>query len=216
MDTSFLTWFLEIDAHLGVFFQTYGFWAYGLLFLIIFGETGFVFLPFLPGDSLLFAAGALAASNGPDLGILLVLISIAAVLGNTVNFWIGNGVSKAAKGEHFLHKLIKPHHLASAHVFFGKWGAWAITLCRFFPILRTITPFVAGLGQMKFRTFTIFNVLGSVAWSFAFLLLGYFCGNIPIVKDNFLVLVIFILVISTVPFMVALLKSRLGHKNKPS
>lgn len=215
MDTSTIAWFLQIDAHLGQFFQNYGFWAYGILFLVIFAETGFVVLPFLPGDTLLFASGALAASNGPDLLILLIVISVAAIGGNTTNFWIGWGVSRAASGEHILHRIIKPHHLVSAHAFFAKWGPWAITLCRFFPILRTITPFVAGLGRMNFATFTFYNVIGSIAWSVCFVLLGYFFGNMPIVKDNFLVLVIFILFISTVPFLIAILKARLGRKKKP-
>lgn len=214
MDTSAFDWLLNIDAHLGEFFQSYGFWAYGILFMVIFGETGFVVLPFLPGDTLLFAAGALAASGGPDLWILLALISAAATLGNTVNYLIGHRLSLVLTSDHWAHRFIKPHHLAQAHRFFQRWGAWAITLCRFLPILRTITPFVAGLGRMNFGKFSVYNAIGSVAWSFMFVLLGFFFGRLPFIKNNFFALVVFILAISTLPFIIALIKNRIDAGKK--
>ena len=209
MDTTLVEWFVHIDQHLGWFFQTYGVWAFAILFLIIFGETGFVVLPFLPGDTLLFAAGALSASMGLSLPALLIVVPVAAILGNTVNFWIGRKVGQAAQRDGWLHKYIKPQHLAKAHVFFERWGGWAITLCRFIAVLRTITPFVAGLGRMKFAAFTFYNVLGSVSWAVIFILAGYFFGNLPFVQDNFHLLVVFILFISTVPFIAAFIRSRI-------
>ena len=212
VDTSLVDWFVHIDQHLGWFFQTYGIWAFAILFTIIFGETGFVVLPFLPGDTLLFAAGALSSSMGLNLPTLLLVVPVAAVLGNTVNYWIGRIIGRAALRDGWLHRYIKPHHLAEAHVFFTKWGGWAITLCRFVPILRTIMPFVAGLGRMKFPRFSLFNFMGSVAWALCFILAGYFFGNLPIVRDNFHILVVFILFISTVPFIIAIIKSRFGSK----
>jgi membrane-associated protein len=213
--TTFLDWFVHIDAHLAWFFQTYGFWAFAILFLVIFGETGFVVLPFLPGDSLLFAAGALSASMGLSLPALLIVVPVAAILGNTVNYWIGRRIGQAALREGgWLHKYIKPHHLARAHSFFAKWGGWAITLCRFIPILRTITPFVAGLGRMNFAAFTWYNILGSVVWGIFFIMAGFLFGNLPIVKDNFHILVSFILFISTVPFIAAIIKARLTPRKK--
>jgi membrane-associated protein len=212
VDTTFIDWFVHIDAHLGAFFQMYGVWAYAILFLIIFGETGFVVLPFLPGDSLLFAAGALSASMGLSLPTLLIVVPVAAVLGNTVNFWIGRKVGQAALRDGWLHRYIKPHHLAQAHSFFEKWGGWAITFCRYIAVLRTITPFVAGLGRMKFLSFTVYNLIGSVSWAIVFILMGFFFGNLPIIKDNFSWLVVFILFISTVPFIVAFIKSRIDHR----
>jgi membrane-associated protein len=214
VDTSLVTWFVQIDQHLAWFFQVYGVGAFAILFLIIFGETGFVVLPFLPGDSLLFAAGALSASMGLNLVALLVVVPVAATLGNTVNYWIGRRIGQAALHDGWLHKYIKPHHLAQAHTFFAKWGGWSITLCRFVPILRTIMPFVAGLGRMKFASFTLYNVLGSVAWALFFILAGFFFGNLPFVKDNFHILVAFILFISTVPFIFALISSRFKRKKK--
>jgi len=216
MDTSLIDWFLQINANLGQFFHHYGFWAYGILFLVIFGETGFVFLPFLPGDSLLFAAGALAASGGADLFLLLLIITIAAILGNSVNFWIGRRVSKATTGDHFLHRFIKPHHLASAHVFFAKYGGWAITISRFLAGVRSVTPFVAGLGRMNFKAFSIYNIVGGIAWTLSFVLLGYFAGNLPIVKDNFHWLVLSILAFSLITLVLVIIRARWSNHKKSS
>ena len=213
MDTSLIEWFVHIDQHMGWFFQVYGIWAYAILFLVIFGETGFVILPFLPGDTLLFATGALSASMGLSLPVLLVVVSVAAVTGNTLNYFIGRSLGQAALKEGgWLHRYIKPEHLAKAHSFFDKWGGWAITLCRFVAILRTITPFVAGLGRMKFGAFSFFNIVGSLAWAFFFILSGFFFGNFPIVRDNFYLLVLFILFITIVPVLVAFIRSRFRHK----
>lgn len=209
----FINLFLHADKILASFFQNHGIWAYALLFLIIFIETGVVVFPFLPGDSLLFAAGTLAAGMGLNLGLLLVIVPLAAILGNTSNYLIG--LWSARRVESFKGNfLVKPQDLAKAHGFFEKWGGWAITLCRFFPILRTIVPFVGGLSRMGFLRFTLFNVLGGVGWSFLLLLLGFFFGNLPVIKNNFTLMMLGIVALSLVPFVVALVKTQLKKRKE--
>ena len=175
---------LHLDQHLSALTTAYGGLTYLILFLIIFAETGLVFFPFLPGDSLLFAAGAVAALGGLNLFVLLVVLTSAAVLGDTVNYWIGHYF-----GERLIqHRRspLKPESLAKTHRFFQKHGQKTIILARFVPLVRTFAPFIAGLGTMDYRPFLIYNLIGGVAWVSLFTLTGYFFGNLAIVKSNFL------------------------------
>jgi membrane-associated protein len=199
--------FLHIDKYLAEFFVQYGLLAYILLFVVIFAETGLVVTPFLPGDSLLFASGALAAVSGLNIYVLLVLIPTAAIMGNISNYyigyWIGPKIFKRESGR-FLNKA----NLTKAHEFYEKYGGMAITICRFFPILRTLTPFVAGVAKMSFIQYLFYNILGGLAWGLSFTLGGYFFGNVPFVKDNFSMVVVGIVLISFIPFTIAVIKNR--------
>lgn len=200
--------FLNLDAHLRLFFEQYGVWAYALYGFVIFAETGLVVTPFLPGDSLLFAAGALSAGAGLDLGVVLTLTLATATLGNTTNYWVGRLIARQSARTGRQHRLVKPEYLEQTHRFFGRWGGWAVSLCRFVPIVRTITPFVAGFGRMDFGRFTLFNLAGTVAWTLVFVLTGYFFGNFPFVQDNFHYLMLGIVLVSAIPVGLAILKGR--------
>lgn len=194
---------LHIDAHLSEIIRDYGAWTYGILFLIIFAETGLVIMPLLPGDSLLFAAGALAALPAPGLNVHLMafLLFVAAVLGDSLNYWIGNKIGPAV-----FHRedsvWLRKKHLERAHAFFEKYGGRAIILARFVPIVRTFVPFVAGVGAMTYRRFFAFNVIGGFVWIYSFTYLGYFFGNLPFVKKNFGLVIIAIIVVSVLPVAV--------------
>lgn len=195
-----IEWILHLDEHLGQFAQQLGGWFYGLLFAIIFSETGLVVAPFLPGDSLLFAVGALAASQPESLSmtILVPLLIVAAVLGDAVNYaigkWVGPQIFRKDTGW-----LLNKNHLLRAQAFYDKHGAKAIVLARFLPILRTFAPFVAGIGGMQYGRFWVYNVVGGVLWVCLFLIGGYAFGTRPIVKDNFHVVILAIVVISALP-----------------
>src|SRR6186997_3055502 len=187
--------FLHLDAKLAAIISQYGTWTYAILFLIIFMETGFVVTPFLPGDSLLFAAGSFAALGSLNIWVLLILLSIAAVLGDTVNYWIGHFMGDRAYNV----KWIKREYLDRTHAFFEKHGGKTIFLARFVPIVRTFAPFVAGMGRMSYGYFFSYNVFGGIVWVLLFTLLGFFFGNLDFVKKNFEFVILAIILISAVP-----------------
>jgi len=187
--------FLHVDDQLAAIIAQYGAWTYALLFLVIFMETGFVVTPFLPGDSLLFAAGTFAALGAMNVWALLGLLMIAAVGGDTVNYWIGHYLGERA----YSSKWVKKEYVERTHAFFEKHGGKTIFLARFVPIVRTFAPFVAGAGRMSYRYFFSYNVLGGIVWVALFTLAGYFFGAIPFVKDNFELVIIAIILISVLP-----------------
>ena len=195
-----LNLFLHLDEILPGIVDQLGVWSYVLLFVVIFCETGLVVTPFLPGDSLLFAAGAVAAI-APQLNIwvLLVVLSVAAILGDTVNYWIGHWVGPAAFSGKI--RFLKKEHLDRTHAFYEKYGGKTIILARFVPIVRTFAPFVAGVGAMTYSKFIAYNVIGGILWVFLFTLLGYFFGNFEFVKQNFELVVLAIIAISLVPMI---------------
>lgn len=208
----FIDLVLHLDKHLDSMVQTFGPWLYVILFLIIFCETGLVVTPILPGDSLLFAVGALAARpGGLSLGLALALLCIAAILGDTVNYWIG-----AYTGPKVFHKKdsrwLNPKHLERTHAFYEKYGGKTIIIARFLPIIRTFAPFVAGIGRMTYSRFLIYNVVGGVVWICLFIVGGYFFGNLPIVKKNFSLVIIVIIVVSVIPVIVEYLRHHFGNK----
>lgn len=205
--------FLHLDTHLTDLVGRYGTWTYGILFGIIFAETGFVVTPFLPGDSLLFAAGAIAALGPLDPWGLGVLLILAAVSGNSVNYAIGRWVGpRAFTGEV---KWLRKDYLDRAHAFVEKHGVVTIIITRFAPILRTFAPFVAGVGAMGYRRFILYNVIGATLWVGLFVGMGYFFGNLPQVKHNFSLVILGIIVVSFLPVMVEVVKGwRAGQKGR--
>lgn len=198
--------FLHLDKHLGEVIRDYGTWTYAILFTIIFCETGLVVTPFLPGDSLLFAAGAMAGLGHLDPLSLFLLLSVAAILGDTVNYWMGHYVGpKAFTGKV---RFLKREHLERTHRFYEKHGGKTIILARFIPIIRTFAPFVAGIGAMHYGKFILYNVVGGVAWVALFTWGGYFFGNLPVVKDHFSLVVIAIIILSVLPLAYEILRAR--------
>ena len=198
---------LHIDKHLGQIIIRYGIASYAVLFAIIFAETGFVFTPFLPGDSLLFAAGAFAALGSFKILTLLAILWLAAFLGDTVNYWIGHFFGQKIIDNPKI-PLINQEHIDKTQEFYRKHGGKTIFLARFIPIIRTFAPFVAGVGKMDYLKFVFFNIAGGFSWVFAFTLLGYFFGNIPQVKQNFSIVVMAIILISVVPLFVGAVRSK--------
>jgi membrane-associated protein len=199
---------LHIDQHLVDIVRDYQTWTYLVLFLIIFAETGLVVTPILPGDSLLFAAGAVVAKpdSGLSIGVLWALISIAAVLGDLVNYHIGKYIGvKAFSGRY---KLLKMEYLQRTREFYERYGGKTIIYARFIPIVRTFAPFVAGIGTMTYGKFAMFNVVGGIAWVTSFLFLGYFFGGLPVIKDNFTYVVIGIILVSVMPAVIQVAKER--------
>jgi len=208
---------LHIDQHLQVFLQDYGVWFYAILFLIIFVETGLVVMPFLPGDSLLFATGMLAAQFPESLNIWLVLILlfIAAVLGDTVNYSIGKQIGMRIINFKILGKQpVTIEHINKTHSFYEKYGSKTIVIARFVPIVRTLAPFVAGIGRMNYATFLTYNFVGGFIWVFGITLAGYFLGNIPLIKDNFSKVVLLIILVSVLPIIYSVIKEKISNKNK--
>jgi membrane-associated protein len=206
--------FLHLDVHLDEFVGQYGVWVYALLFTIIFAETGLVVTPFLPGDSLLFAAGAIAARGKLSVGGLFFLLAGAAILGNTVNYSIGHFIGPRVFRADETHPLLNRQHLDRAHAFFEKYGGMAVVLTRFVPIIRTFVPFVAGAGAMRYAAFALFNVIGGVLWVGICLGAGYAFGNVPVVKDNFSLVAIGIVAVSLIPMLVEWLRHR--KKGQPN
>jgi membrane-associated protein len=209
MPVNLLDWLLHLDTHLNSLATSMGPWLYVVLFAIIFCETGLVVMPFLPGDSLLFAVGALAATAGSpiQLGWLIPLLIVAAVAGDAVNYAFGRFVGpKVFQWESSW--LFNRKHLDRAQAFYEKYGSKTIVLARFVPIVRTFAPFVAGIGQMKYRRFWSFNIIGGVTWVVLFLLLGYWFGNLEIVKKNFELVIFGIIGLSVVPMVVEWWRSR--------
>ena len=205
---------LHFDKHLLEFVHTYGTWVYGLLFAIVFAETGFVVTPFLPGDSLLFAAGALAATanGGLNAWVLFALLALAAFTGNAVNFAIGRFVGPrvfaATEGSAMSRRLLNRRHLDRAHAFFEQYGGKAVILGRFVPIVRTFVPFVAGAAQMRSAAFAIYNLVGAAAWVCLCVGAGLLFGNVPIVKQNFSLVTIGIVAVSLLPMLVEYVRAR--------
>ena len=204
--------FLHLDVHLAEFVAQYGIWVYAGLFAVIFAETGLVVTPFLPGDSLLFAAGALAATGTMNLGLVLLLIAVAAILGNTVNYAIGRAIGPrvfaAGDGTGWQSKLLNRKHLDRAHEFFEKNGAVAVISSRFAPIIRTFVPFVAGAAAMNAGTFILYNVIGGLLWTAVCVGAGYAFGNVPIIKNNFSMVALGIVAVSMLPMLIEILKAR--------
>ncbi len=191
--------FLHLDKHLAEVLRQYGTWTYLILFLIVFLETGLVVTPFLPGDSLLFAAGTFAALGSLSPWVLFGLLSAAAILGDTANYWIGKKIGPRAFTGTV--RFLKEEHLRKTEAFYERHGRMTIILARFVPIIRTFAPFVAGVGSMHYPVFLAYNVIGGVAWVGACVFAGYFFGNIPVVKNNFSIAIIAIILISTLPLL---------------
>ncbi|HEX2533407.1 MAG TPA: DedA family protein [Chitinophagaceae bacterium] len=205
---------LHIDQHLVDIVSNYKTWTYLILFLIIFAETGLVVTPFLPGDSLLFAAGAIIAKPESGLNIFLMmgLLIVAAILGDMVNYHVGNYVGpKAFSGRY---KLLKKEYLLKTEAFYNKHGGKTIIYARFIPIVRTFAPFVAGVGTMSYKLFASYNIIGAVLWVTSFLLLGYFFGALPVIKDNFTYVIFGIIILSVLPPVIELLKERFKGKKE--
>ena len=212
--TSLIDVVLHLDRHLLALTQEYGIWVYGILFLIIFCETGLVITPFLPGDSLLFVAGALCGMGSLELGLLAPLLILAAFSGDNTNYWIGRLMGarlvKFANG-----RLLKQEHLEKTHVFYEKHGGKTILFARFLPIVRTFAPFVAGIGMMRYQLFVFFSAVGSVVWITFFTVGGYFFGNIPVIKENLTVMVLVIVFISILPALIQFIRRRSNNPVKP-
>lgn len=207
--TQFIDIVLHLDKHLAVMVQQYGLWIYGILFFIVFAETGFVVTPFLPGDSLLFVAGALAAigEGGMDIATLIGVLSVAAVLGNTVNYQIGRFLGpKVFHWENS--RLFNRDALIKTHAFYEKHGGKTLVISRFLPLFRTFAPFVAGIGSMSYSRFTLFNLIGALGWVVSLCLAGYWLGNIPWVKANLSLIIIGIVVSSLIPLGIGYVKSK--------
>jgi membrane-associated protein len=204
--------FLNLDDHLTRLVASYGRWIYALLFAVVFAETGLVVTPLLPGDSLLFAAGALAATGALDVRLLLVLLTVAAILGDAVNYAVGRRlgpmVFHAEQGTSLLTRLLNRRHLERSHEFFERHGGKAIVLARFVPIVRTFVPFVAGASAMSYGYFALYNVVGGILWVVTCTMAGFAFGNIPIVKDNFSLVALAIVALSLVPVAVELVRER--------
>lgn len=209
MDTLsyFVDLFLHLDKHLNEVIIHYGTLTYAILFLIIFAETGFVFTPFLPGDSLLFAAGAFAATGSLSVLVLFVLLCIAAIVGDTVNYWAGNFVGPKIFSKENI-RFLKKEHLEKTHQFYEKHGGKTIIIARFIPIIRTFAPFVAGIGKMSYGHFISFNIIGGISWVLIFVFGGYFFGNLSFVKNNFSLVIIAIIFISVLPGIIQVIKAR--------
>lgn len=204
----FLDLFLHLDETLGAVIAAYGPWVYAILFAIIFCETGLVVTPFLPGDSLLFAAGAFAAAGSLDPWLLAGLLFAAAVLGDAVNYRIGRRIGARAEGGKLFGIAIRREYVEKTQRYYARYGAKTIVLARFVPIVRTFAPFVAGVGSMPYATFAKYNLLGAALWVGIFVPAGYFFGNIPVVKHNFELVIIGIIIVSILPAVIEYLRER--------
>lgn len=207
MGKYFLDFVLHLDNHLYDLVGTYGVWVHIFLFLIVFAETGFVATPFLPGDSLLFAAGAIAATGALNVYILMVVLITAAILGDTVNYWFGYHIGPKIFRKH-KSVFFNPEYLRRTYQFFEKYGGKTIIIARFVPIIRTFAPFVAGIGRMTYLRFALYNILGAIFWVLTLAFMGYFLGNLPIIKQNFSFMIIAIIIISFIPAVVEYFRHR--------
>ena len=201
---------LHLDEQLAAIIAQYGTWTYALLFLVIFLETGFVVTPFLPGDSLLFAAGTFAALDALNPWVLFGLLGFAAVLGDTVNYWIGKSIGERAFSGNI--RWLKKEYLDRTHEFYEKHCGKTIILARFIPIIRTFAPFVAGVGSMTYGRFLTYNVVGGISWVAIFTFMGFFFGNLPFVKKNFELVILAIIFISLIPPVLEFFKARKGSR----
>ncbi len=205
---------LHVDRYLGIIIQTFGVWSYIILFVIVFCETGLVITPFLPGDSLLFAAGALAGIGSFDIRILMIVFPAAAIIGDNVNYWIGRTI-----GPKIFHKenvrFLNKKHLDRTHEFYEKHGGLAVIFGRFAPIIRTFMPFVAGIGKMTYPKFLAYDIFSGILWPAVFLLSGYFFGNLPFVKKYFSLVVVVIIIISVIPIVYQIVRMRFEKNEKP-
>ncbi|GFM57807.1 DedA family protein [Pseudomonas capsici] len=210
MDFNPLDLILHLDVYLDLLVKNYGTWIYAILFLVIFCETGLVVMPFLPGDSLLFIAGAVAAGGGMDPVLLAGLLMLAAILGDSTNYIIGR-----TAGEKLFSnpnsKIFRRDYLIRTQVFYARHGGKTVTLARFLPIIRTFAPFVAGVGRMPYLRFVGFSVLGSILWVGSLVTLGFYFGNVPFIKQNLTLLVLVIILISLLPMIIGLVRSRMGR-----
>jgi membrane-associated protein len=203
---NFVDLFLHLDEHLNQIISQYGVWTHLILFLIVFCETGLVITPFLPGDSLLFAAGTFAAMGSLDLWLIIILLIIAAIVGDTVNYWVGAFIGpRAFRGDI---RFLRQEYLERTHAFYERHGGKTIILARFIPIIRTFAPFVAGVGAMSYPKFITYNVVGAVLWVGIFVLGGYFFGTIPVVRKNFTLVIMAIILISVMPVALEALRAR--------
>ena len=212
MIRSLVDFILHIDKHLNIIIQNYGTFTYIILFLIVFAETGLVVTPFLPGDSLLFTAGTFAAIGSLNVLWLFVALSIAAILGDSLNYSVGKFFGNKAFEKH--PKIFKKEYIDKTQHFYEKYGAKTIVLARFVPIVRTFAPFVAGVGQMKYSKFLFYNVFGGILWVALFVFGGYFFGNIPVVKENFSIVILIIIILSFVPMVVEVWRHKRGERKK--
>ncbi len=203
---------LHLDVHLNTIIKNFGIWTYLILFLIIFLETGVVVTPFLPGDSLLFAAGSFAALGSLNVFALFILLTLAAILGDTLNYWIGHFIGPRAFSGNT--RFLKKEYLDRTHVFYEKYGGKTIILARFIPIIRTFAPFVAGIGAMDYPHFFFFNVIGAVLWVSIFTFGGYFFGNLPFVRDNFTIVIMVIILISVLPGVFEFLREKFKSRKE--
>ena len=218
---SILDFFLHLDDHLFAMIQDYGLWIYAILFLIIFVETGLVIMPLLPGDSLLFAAGTFCAGVKNELGetaelnlwIVLALLIIAAVLGDGLNYFFGKTIGlRVLKWKIRGRQIVKQKYIDQTHAFYEKHGSKTIIIARFVPIVRTFAPFVAGIGEMSYRRFIQFNIIGGISWVLGLTLLGYFFGSLPIIQENFETVILGIIALSILPMIFEILKAKLNSK----
>lgn len=209
---SFVDFFLHLDVYLNILITSYGPWVYAILFLIIFAETGFVITPFLPGDSILFAAGAFAANGSLHVGWLFILLTVAAILGDSLNYWVGRSLGPRVFKENV--RFLKKEYLARTEVFYEKHGGKTIILARFMPIIRTFAPFIAGIGKMNYHRFLAYNIFGGILWIGLFVFAGYFFGNIPAVKENFEYVIFGIIIVSLVPGVIHYIQNKVASKKK--
>jgi membrane-associated protein len=200
---------LHLDTHLDLVIRNYGLWTYGILFLIIFLETGLVVTPFLPGDSLLFAGGTFAALGSLDVKLLVIFLSIAAIAGDTANYWIGHAAGPKVFTKE-KSRLFKKEYLLRTHQFYEKYGGKTIIIARFVPIIRTFAPFVAGIGSMTYSRFITYNIIGGIGWVLILVLVGYFFGNIPFIKNNFSIAIFTIIFLSILPGIIEFIHHRKG------
>jgi membrane-associated protein len=212
---NYIDFVIHFDRHLGGILQQYGTYTYAILFLIIFCETGLIVTPFLPGDSLLFVVGTFAAREDLDRNTLLMLLPLAAIIGDNVNYWVGHffGPRMAEKGKS---RWIRQEYMDRTGHFYEKYGGKTVFLGKFLPIIRTFAPFVAGIGSMTYPRFLFFNITGAITWVFVFVLGGYFFGNLPFVKKNFTMVILAIIVLSVLPSVVELIRARRQAKRGSS